>query len=258
MNLKKKTMFLIVAISLSLFILASCSSNTFSAIDVFNVQKMNSIDVESLMELFNKQYINPVETDNITTWDIPQDSSGKGVEIYSYSIEKAIIQNDDGKIGRVAFITPTYNWREDNSLVDNLEIINECVYFINLTINSLPITNDVFSASDDINRAREYIDGFLKTVMEIQEKEMKSFKSKGKAFIDGKEWDKPFEMGRLLSVDYSIIDLDRRYNECQKRLMVMNALEKEKSTLIYSWGNCYMSLNLYSSTLTIEFGYILS
>jgi len=253
--MKKKIISLFVATLLLLLLLASCSSNRFNEIDVFNKQKMSSIDVDSLIELFNKQYINPVQTGNIMTWDIPQDSSGKGVKIRGYSIEKALIQIDDGKIGRVAFITPTYDWREGNTTTDALAIINECIYFINLTTNNLPITDAVFSASDDINSAREFIDRFLNTVKAIEEDEMKSNKSKGKAFIDGKEWDNPFVMGRLLSVDYSIIDLDRRYNECQKRLMVMEALEKEKSTLIYCWDSCYMSLNLYPSTLTIEFGY---
>ncbi len=254
-HMKKRFISIIVILFLLLLLLSSCASNSFKGLDVFNKQKMDSVDIKSLTEIFNKQYTNPVETDNETIWSIPIDTSEKGVKIYGYSIEKATIQNKDGNIGRVSFISPAFNWRVENTDADELQIINECNYFINKTINNLPITNAEFIASESINQAREYIDNFLNVVMEIEKKEMKNYKSKGKAFIDGEEWDSPFVMGRLLSVDYSIIDLERRYNECKKRLMVMNALEKGKSNLAYCWDGFYMSLNLYSATLTVEFGY---
>lgn len=145
--MKKAKMIRLMIVLLSfVFLLSSCGASFSKEKDVFSLDLMRSITVDSLTKTFNEKYANPSEDGDTTTWEV------SGVKLYGYDIEKAVLQKTEDKITKVCFITPAFQW-EDN------------------------------------DRVIAFIDSVLKIAKDLEKEE---FKKTGRAFIDGDQWKDPF------------------------------------------------------------------
>ena len=256
---KTKVLCFIAVILVLLITLSSCSFGYFGEKNIFNQKMMSVASVDFLTDTFNKQYTNPIIEGNTTTWEIRANVgsvSEKGVKLWGYSIDKAIVEQENGVLKKVCYTTPEIKWNDHS---DEAWILTaaECQIYIDRVTNHLSYGEEDYDACEPVNLFRKSIDGLLYAIKVNEKTEIKDT-NEGKAFIIypgsvAKEWEDPFKTGRPMSR----YDINQAYNECSKRLMILSALDKSsaKATFMYCWDQRYISLTLYPTTLIIEFGY---